>query len=56
METVHELIKGVDKKTRGAVMCVADKGKISFLCRPLQCLFPLEILDVVVEESERLLK
>ena len=52
MGVVHELIKGVDKKTRGAVMRIADKGNISFLRRPLQRLFPLEILDEVVEESE----
>jgi len=52
MGVVHELINGVDKKSRGAVVRIADKGKISFLRRPLQRLFPLEILDEVVEESE----
>ena len=52
MGVVHELIKGVKKKMRGAVVCIADKGKISFLRRPLQRLFPLEILGEVVEESE----
>ena len=46
MGVVHELIKGVDKKTRGAVVRIADKGKSSYLRRPLQRLFPLEILDV----------
>ena len=33
-------------------MSIADKGNISFLRRPLQRLFPLEIVDDVVEESE----
>ena len=27
MGVVHELIKGVDEKTRGAVVRIADKGK-----------------------------
>ena len=41
----HELIKGVDKKMRGAVVRIADEGKCSYLRRLLQCLFPLEILE-----------
>jgi len=43
---------GVDKKTRGAVVRIADKGKSSYLQRPLQCLFPLEILDDVEKEPK----
>ena len=53
MGVVHEMIKGVDKKTRGAVVRIADKGKRSYLRRPLQRLFPLEILDDVEKEPER---
>ena len=52
MGVVHELIKGVDKETRGAVVRIADKGKSSYLQRPLQRLFPLEILDDVKKEPE----
>lgn len=52
MGVVHELIKGVDKETRGAVVRIADKGKSSYLRRPLQRLFPLEILDDVKKEPE----
>ena len=52
MGVVHELIKGVDKKTRGAVPCIADKRKSSYLRRPLQRFFPLEILDDVKREPE----
>ena len=52
MGVVHELIKGVDKKTRGAVVRIADEGKCSYLRRPLRCLFPLEILDDVKKEPE----
>ena len=52
MGVVHELINGVDKKARGAVVRIADKGKSSYLRRPLQRLFPLEILDDVEKESE----
>ena len=37
---------------RGAVICIADKRKGSYLRRPLQRLFPLEILDDVKKESE----
>ena len=47
MGVVHELIKGVDKKTRGAVVRITDKGKSSYLRRPRQRLCPLEILDNV---------
>jgi len=36
MGVVHELINGVDKKTRGAVVRIVDKGKSSYLRRPLQ--------------------
>ena len=50
MGVVHELIKGVDKTTRGAVVRIADKGKRSYLRRPLQRLF--EILDDVEKEPE----
>ena len=42
---VHELIKGTDTKTRGAVVRVVNKGGISSLRRPVQRLFPLEIHD-----------
>ena len=52
MGVVHELIKGVDKKTRGAVVRITDKGKSSYLRRPLQRLCPLEILDNVKKEPE----
>ena len=52
MGVIHELIKGVDKKTSGAVVRIADKGKSSYLRRPLQCLFSLEILDDVKKELE----
>ena len=52
MEVVHELIKGVDEKTRGAVVRIADKGKSSYLRRPLQRLFPFEILDDVKKAPE----
>ena len=41
MGVVHELIKGVKKKTRGAVIRITDKGKNSYLRRPVQPLFPL---------------
>ena len=50
MGVVHKLIKGVDKKTRGAVVRIADKGKSSYLRRPLHPrLFPL---DDVKKEPE----
>ena len=52
MGVVHELIKGVDKKTRGAVVRITDKGKSSCLRCPLQGLFPLKILDKVKKEPE----
>ena len=52
MGVVHELIKGVDEKTRVAVVRIADKGKSSYLRRPLQRLFPFEILDDVKKEPE----
>ena len=52
MGVVHELIKGVDEKTRGAVVRIADKGKSSYLWHPLQCSFPFEILDDVKKEPE----
>ena len=42
---VHELIKGIDTKTWGAVVRVANKGKISFLRRSVQRLFQLEIIS-----------
>ena len=41
MGVVHELIKGVNKKTKGAVVRITDKGKSSYLRRPVQPLFPL---------------
>ena len=34
-------------RTRGAVVRIVDKGKSSYLRRPLQSLFPLEILNDV---------
>ena len=40
----------MDKKTRRAVVCIADKGKRSYLWRPLRRLFPLEILDDAEKE------
>ena len=49
---VHELIKGTDDKTRGAVIRVADKGKTSFLRRPVQRLFPFEIRDEPATETQ----
>ena len=52
MGVVHELIKGADEKTRRAVVCNADKGKSSYLRRPLRRLFPFEILDDVKKELE----
>ncbi|XP_067016654.1 uncharacterized protein [Acropora muricata] len=52
MGVVHELIKGVDKKTRGAVVRITDKGKSSYLRRPLQRLCPLEILENVKKGPE----
>ena len=52
MGVVHELIKGVDKKTRGAVVRITDKGKSSYLRHPLQRLCPLEIIDNVKKEPE----
>ena len=52
MGVVHELIKGVDKKMRGAVVRIADKRKSSYLRRPVQFLFPLAILDDVKKEPE----
>ena len=52
MGVVHELIKGVDKKTRGAVVRITDEGKTSYLRRPLQRLCPPEILDNVRKDSE----
>jgi len=52
MGVVHELINGVDKKTKGTVVRIADKGKSSYLRRPLQRLFPLEILDDVEKEPK----
>ena len=52
MGVVHELIKGVDKKTRGAVFRIADKVNGSNLRRPVQRLFPFEILDDVKKEPE----
>ena len=47
MGVVLELIKGVDKKTREAVVRITDKGKSSYLRRPLQRLCPPEFLDNV---------
>jgi len=52
MGVVHELINGVNKKMRRAVIHIADKGKSSYLRRPLQRLFPLEILDDVEKEPK----
>ena len=52
MGVVHGLIKGVDKRTRGAVVCITDKGKSLCLRHPLQRLFPFEILDGVKKEPE----
>ena len=52
MGVTHELIKGVDKKTTGAVFRIADKGNGSHLQRPLQGLFPFEILDDVKKVPE----
>ena len=52
MGVVHKLIKGVDEKTRGEMVRIADKGKSSYLRRPLQRLFPCEILDDVKKEPE----
>ena len=52
MGVVHALIKGVDKKTRGAVFRFADKGNGSNLRRPVQRLFPFEILDDVKKAPE----
>ena len=52
MGVVHELIKGVDEKTRGAVVCNADKGKSSYLRHPLRRLFLFEILHDVKKELE----
>jgi len=52
MGVVHELINRVDKKTRRAVVRIADKGKSSYLRRPLQRLFSLEILDDVEKEPK----
>ena len=52
MGVVHKLIKGVDEKTRGEMVRIADKGKSSYLRRPLQRLFPCEILDDVEKEPE----
>ena len=49
---VHELIKRTDDKTRGAVIRVADKGKTSFLRRPVQRLFPFEIRDEPATETQ----
>ena len=40
---VHDLIKGADEKIWGAVVRVVDKGRTSFLRRPVQRLFPFEI-------------
>ena len=52
MGVTHELIKGVDKKKRGAVFRIADKGNGSHLRRPLQRLFPFEILADVRKAPE----
>ena len=52
MEVVCELIKGADKKTRGAVVRTVDKERVSFLRRPLQRLFPLEVQDELLKSSE----
>ena len=52
MGVVHELIKRVDKKTRGTDVCITDKGKSSYLRRPLQRLCPPEILANVKKEPE----
>ena len=52
MGVVCELIKGADKKTRGAVVRTVDKERVSFLRRPLQRLFPLEVQDELVKSSE----
>ena len=52
MGVVHELIKGVDEKMRGAVVRIGDKGKSSYLRCPLQRLSPFEILDDVKKEQE----
>ena len=36
----------------GAVIRITDKGKNSYLRRPLQCLCPREILDNVKKEAD----
>ena len=46
MGVVCELIKGADKKTRGAVVRTVDKERVSFLRRPLQ------VQDELVKSSE----
>ena len=43
---------GVDKKTRGAVVRITDKGKSSYLRHLLQRLCPPEIIDNVKKEPE----
>ena len=50
--SLANLFTRVDEKTRGAVVRIADKGKSSYLQRPLQRLFPFEILDDVKKEPE----
>jgi len=52
MGVVYELINGVDKRTWEAVARIVDKRKSSYLRRPLQRLFPLEILVDVEKEPE----
>eukprot|EP00795_Rhopilema_esculentum_P009901 gene9901-biopygen12613 len=48
---VEELIIGKDGVTRGARVRKPGKGKLEFICRPVQKLYPLEILrDKTVEE------
>eukprot|EP00112_Aurelia_sp_Birch-Aquarium-sp1_P018522 Seg443.5 transcript_id=Seg443.5/GoldUCD/mRNA.D3Y31 product="hypothetical protein" protein_id=Seg443.5/GoldUCD/D3Y31 len=51
MGVIIELIKGKDGIARGAKVRIGQKGKHQILTRSLQCLFPLEVRSLEVDEK-----
>ena len=50
---VEDLIVGKDDVVRGAKVRKAGRGKPDFICRPLQRLYPLEIVGARIEAKGR---
>ena len=49
---VHEIINSSDGQIRGVVLKVNCNGRSSTLRRPIQCLYPLEVAQQTVSESQ----